>query len=115
MTEFDDLLLIALQSAVIMLSILRMNSMYGKVKKMETLGWWCLGTGSASNVLFYLLKEDSNWGSVLFSLGVVLLAVQATQAEWRPYWFNRRKGLSSFDLSACDRRCEELREFREGR
>lgn len=105
--HIDTLLAALLHFGVFLFVILRMNKMYGrKTPHHEKLVWWCLGTGSFSEIMLYLTGSVSGWGGVLTGTGVLFLVGMLTQSEWRAYLFNRRVNPEEPLPPGCDRRCQ---------
>ena len=104
--RIDTLLAALLHFGVFLFVVLRMNKMHGHVTPHhEKLVWWCLGTGSFSEIMLYLTGSVSGWGGVLTGTGLLSLVGMLTQSEWRPYLFNRRVNPEKDLPPGCDRRC----------
>lgn len=107
--QIDNVMAALIHALVFLFVILRMNKMYGRgTPHHEKLVWWCLGTGSFSEVMLYLTGSVSGWGGVLTGTGVLFLVGMLTQSEWRHYLFNRRVNPEKPLPPGCDRRCQTL-------
>lgn len=107
--QIDNLLAALIHALVFLFVVLRMEPMYkDNTPKLEMLAWWCLGTGSFSEVLLYATGASTGWAGVLTGFGVLFLVLFLTQSEWRPYFLNRRVNPEQGLPPNCDRRCQTL-------
>lgn len=86
LNAIDNPLLVCLYSGLAMFSVARMNLMYHRnTPKMEVAAWWFIGVGAFAVAWFDINGVFTEWGHVLFGVGVALLIGMHVQSEWRPF------------------------------
>lgn len=80
----------------------RMNNMNRDTPWLEISAWWALGVGEFWEVA---VPHGIDGGHLMASIGIALIAVCATQPDWRPHIANRRRRPEASLPDDCDRRC----------
>ena len=83
LNAIDNPLLVCLYSGLAMFSVARMNLMHHRnTPKMEVAAWWFIGVGAFAVAWFDVNGVFTEWGHVLFGVGVALLIGMHVQPEW---------------------------------
>lgn len=92
---------------IVIAVVAHMNQMHAKKMRVDIVGWWALGFGSALEMAEAFggrLPADWDWGVSLMSVGVLVLVVLWTQPVWRQ-WLDRRMA-EPLEAPAVERRVE---------